>query len=183
MGFWPPLLLLVWMVVAQAQEPKALRSFGILIGPQGAWVGAALLLPLLFTAQRIHIERVAWTDLCANFVFLAVIAVGQAGFAFLAEWSLSGRASTQQALQSASYFVLAWLPLACCWRGDSPGGFAKLVRMAIIAAAVCLGIGFAEQVWHRGVSLQLLAAVALAGLAGLVVPNMQTNPSNCGKCA
>ncbi len=174
---WPPLLLLIWMALAQAQEPKALRSFGILIGPQGAWVGASALLPLLFTSQRIQIPRVGWTDLGANLVFLLLAALGQASFAWLLEWLLTARASPQLALQSAGYFALAWLPLACCWRGDSPGGFTKLVRVAIIAAAVCLGIGFAEQVWHQSVSMPLLAAVALAGVAGLVVPDAVSVPS------
>lgn len=181
----PVLILLAWMLIALGQEPKALRSFGIVIGPQAAWVGGSVTLPLLFTSERIQQAR--GTRILANLLLLFAVAVGQAWLAFVMEVMISGHASANLAARSTAYFALAWLPLACSFAGlvraESSGGFASMARMAIMLTTAFLGVGFGAHAWQQGLTSELLAAVALASLSGLLASTMDKTPSSCSKCA
>lgn len=182
LGPLPWLLVLGWGLLAQAQEPKMLRGFGVVLGPQAIWVAWSLVLAALFTVGgKLGGGRLA-TDTAANVTFLLGLAVAQAVVASLTELVISGRSSVAMATSSAVYFIVAWLPLACSCAGGLAGGYWKLARGAIIAAAGTLGVAIAVQAWRHGCDIQVLVGAVLASLAGAISATSATNASRYPKC-
>lgn len=167
LGWLPWALLVGWGVVAQAQEPKMLRGFGVVLGPQAMWVAATILLCALFTADRRVAARSPRTDLLTNVTLLAVLALAQSLLSAGIETVISGRASVAVLFGSAASFVLAWLPLACSCAGSNAVGSRFWMQRAIIAAAGILGVAIAVGAWRHGCDLRVLAGSLLGGFAGL----------------
>lgn len=166
-GWIPPTLLAVWIAVALLQEPLVLRLYGIAVCPQGAWVGAALCLPLYITPCRILGDRDTWVDRFVSFVAVVVLGVAQAGAVALGELLWYGRTELLAALGSAAIFAVAWIPVAAAvGRSASDHIVARWWGRGIITACTCVGAAVGHTLWTEGPSLAPMMASLLATVAG-----------------
>jgi hypothetical protein len=168
-GWLPPTLLVVWVAIALLQEPLVLRLYGIAVSPQGAWVGAALCLPLYITPCRICGDCDTWVDRFASALLVASLGVVQAGAVGLGEVLWFGGTELMPVLGSCAVFLVAWLPVAFAVGRSAPDHtVARWWGRVIIAVCTCVGIAVGHTLWTDGPGLAPIVASLLASAAGAV---------------
>jgi len=147
LGWWPWLVLLGWIALAASQEPQLLRAFGIRLSWQGGWSGAAILLVALAAQgaagnSSSSVLRQSVITGVVGFLLGLLVAVAQAGLAWLADALVGVPTPLLDAASSAAGFALAWSPtavaVAVAFGGCVTPGWARLVILAPLAFSVAV---------------------------------------------
>lgn len=160
-----------------------LRLVGVAVGPQASWVAAALLLPLLLSARRIHGVRDWLTERVLQVGLVWGLGLVQAAMVCFGELALHNRTELADALASVVGFGISWTPLSLTVgrnAGDSP--FARGCGRVMVWGCVLFGVLAGRALWLHGFDGQLAKALLLVTV-GVAVGTWRTNLSNHQQCA
>lgn len=156
-GGWPWLGLVAWALVARAQEPQLLRSFGVDIAEMAIWSGGTVVLFSLLSvaaanpASRIQLRR-AVTEAA---ILVLAVALIQACLTGLMELIFARSIRLGTLANSAWTFLLVWLAPATAWIPPARTIPDHGVRIGVLLVS----LSFAGAVHRNGLGICLAAAV------------------------
>lgn len=172
-GLWPWLVFVGWGLVARAQEPTMLRSFGIEIAGMALWSGAAILLLALALVEPGPRPPRLLRDVITSSALVALLGLAQAVLAAVLDAAFLGVPRLTDGLRSSCRFGFVWLPAVIPLVSAVPGA-GPATRLAQFVPAV-VSLCVAGPIWRLdlatgGFVAALASAGSLLAAAALQVP-------------
>jgi len=172
----PWLVFVAWVTFCWAQEPAALRTFGIRQREPAIWAGASVLWLVCGVTQQAGVahhgagSRILFRFAVNTVLLCLVVAVAATAQAIVA--LVAGDVSRPSALTAAGWMVLALLPVSLAMAGRPTRGAKQSEQIAYqILKVSCLGpaASICLAPWLALDSVTLFAATGLSTCASLLL--------------
>jgi hypothetical protein len=144
------------------------RGFGVHILENATWAGGGVLATLLLLVGGYE-RRSAPGTAIANVLLVLLVAFVQATLCVCFDFLFGYAPRAFEALESATYLVVAWFPLAVALSPGGHGCTQNVIWNILMASSAACSVAVAVDLWSGGLSCRNVGAAVLASSGSMLL--------------